>query len=335
FSQLINCLDKKSPLDNIKGLAYFDKKNNILIDNGPAETIQDLDSLPFPARELTPYKRYSALIMRSPVTSLFTSRGCPFRCKFCDRPALGKIFRARSAENVFQEIKECLKLGIKDFLIYDDTFTVDQQRVIDICKKIIDAKLDIQFNIRARVNTVNPELLHYLKKAGCLTIHYGVESGSEKILKSINKGITLKQVKQAFAWTRKEKIQALAYFMIGHPQETEEDIKKTLKFIRSIDADYVMISIYTPFPRTESYDLGIGQGVFPDVWLELAKNPQMNFQMPIWGECFSKEELQNFMTKGYKAFYLRPKNILRQIAAIRNLHDFMKRFRAGLKIITK
>ena len=335
FTQLINSLNEKRELLNIKGLVYFDRKNNKIMDNGPAEPIENLDELPFPARELVPYKSYNVLLMRSPVTSLFTSRGCPYKCKFCDRPALGKVFRARSADNVFREINECIKLGIKDFLVYDDTFTVDQQRVIEICKKIINEKLDIQFNVRARVNTVSPELLNYLKRAGCMTIHYGVESGSEKILKAINKGIILEQVNQALSWTKKEKIQSLAYFMIGNPDETKEDIEKTISLIRSIAADYVIISLFTPFPRTISYEEGIKQEIFSDKWLEFAKNPDTKFEMPVWDNVFSKKELENFVMKAYRAFYLRPKIIIKEFLKLKNPKDFINKTRTALKIIFK
>ncbi len=332
FSQLLNNLNKPSELKNIKGLVY--QQNNQIIDNGQAEPIKELDDLPFPARKLIPYQNYRILTFgNSSITSLFTSRGCPFSCKFCDRPTLGKIFRSRSAENVFEEIKECVSLGITNFLVYDDTFTVNQQRAIDICKKIIQDKLKINFSIRTRVDTVSPKLLKYLKQAGCSHIHYGIESGSEKILKVINKGITLKQIQEALNWTKKEKIQSLTYFMIGNPQETKEDIKKTLRLIRSIKADYVMISMFAPFPKTVFYQTGIEQNIFPDVWLEFAQNPQMDFRMPIWNEYFSREELQKFIMNGYRSFYLRPETIFREILKVKSFKEFINKACIGLKML--
>ena len=181
--------------------------------------IKNLDDIPFPARHLVPYKKYSSLLSKgSIVTTIFTSRGCPFQCSFCDRPHLGKSFRARSAKNVVDEIEECVNMGIHDFLFYDDTFTIKRERVLEICNEIINKRLDIAWDIRTRIDVVNEEMLKHLKKAGCQGIHYGIEAGSEKILKVLQKGITIEQAKQVFDLTRKHKIPILAYFMIGNPE---------------------------------------------------------------------------------------------------------------------
>ncbi len=332
FTQLLNNLNNPSEFQNIPGLVY--RQNNQIIDNGQSEPIHNLDELPFPDRKLINCQSYQVLTSgNAPVTSIFTSRGCPFGCRFCDRPTFGKTFRTRSAENVFQEIKECIALGIKNFLIYDDTFTVDKKRAIEICQKIIQERLKISFSIRTRVDTVNPELLRYLKKAGCSHIHYGIESGSEKILKVINKGINLKQIQDALDWTRKEKIQSLTYFMIGNPEENREDIKQTLKLVESVKTNYAMISVFTPFPKTIFYQKGIEENIFPDLWAEFARNPQMNFQMPTWNEYFSKKELHQFMMTGYRNFYLKPRIILQEILNIKSFNELINKIRIGLKML--
>jgi len=209
FIDLLKNINNLEDLKDIKGLVFRDENNNI-INTGKRELIQDLDILPMPARELTNYKKYYSIIAKNnPTTTMFTSRGCPYKCLFCDRPHLGKIFRARSAENVVKELQEINKMGIKEVFIYDDTFTIDRQRVVDICNLILEKNIKLNWDIRARVNTVDEELLKLMRSAGCARIHYGVEAGTEKILKILRKGITLEQVKKAFAITKKQVLKPL------------------------------------------------------------------------------------------------------------------------------
>jgi len=188
FYQLVKNIDDEEKLKEIPGLIFYDKKRN-LVHTGSPQFIENLDELPFPARELIDNKKYfSVLGANNLVTTMITSRGCPYHCLFCDRPHLGKKFRARSPKNVVDEMEECLKkYRIKEFLIYDDTFTINRQRVIDICYEIIKRKLKIIWDIRARVDIIDKEMLLALKKAGCQRIHYGVESGTQKILNVLRK----------------------------------------------------------------------------------------------------------------------------------------------------
>ena len=156
FFNLLEALEGRGRLEDIKGLVYKDKGE--IIDNPVGDLISNLDELPFPDRNLLPIKKYHSILGGGHiVTTMFTSRGCPFRCAFCDRPHLGKKFRARSANNVVDEIEECLKLGIKEILIYDDTFTVNRQRTFDICEEILKRGLKFIWDIRARVDTVDEE----------------------------------------------------------------------------------------------------------------------------------------------------------------------------------
>ncbi|NQT83765.1 radical SAM protein [bacterium] len=167
-----------------------------------------------------------------------------------DRPHLGNKFRARGAESVVDEMEQCVKMGIHEFLMYDDTFTVRKQRVIEICREILRRRLDVGWDIRTRVDTVTPDMIKALRKAGCRGIHYGVESGTDKILKVLNKGITVEQAGEVFQFTRKAGIMVLAYFMIGCPTETRQDIEKSLRVMNSLKPDYAHITILTPFPGT-------------------------------------------------------------------------------------
>jgi radical SAM superfamily enzyme YgiQ (UPF0313 family) len=335
FTAFLNNMDNNTAISQIKGLVCIDKNNN-LIDNGRADYINDMDSLSYPDRDLIPTDRYSSMIMpRQPVTSLLTSRGCPFRCNYCDRPSVGKVFRARSVESVVDEITDCLRLSIRNFLFYDDTFTVQRKRVIQICKAIIELHADIEFNIRSRVDTVDEEMLYYLKQAGCIGIQYGVESGSQKILDRMNKGITLEQIKETFRTTKKQKIQTIAYFMLGNPGEDRDDIRKTIDFMNVINPDYVMISIFSPYPKTRSYEEGLRLNLYEDVWLKLAQDPAIDFEMPVWTENFSIEELTDIMLDTYKKFYFNKKRIFKQICTVKSFKDFIRKAKVAARIFNK
>ncbi len=335
FAALVEELSGDKKLDSVPGLAWVGPDGTVRR-NPPGALIEDLDALPFPDRTLTPWRRYSSVMAkRQPITTMFTSRGCPFRCSFCGRPHLGKRFRSRSAQNVVDEMQECLKLGIHEFLLYDDTFTVDRERALNVCREISRRKLDVGWDIRARVDCVEPELLRELAAAGCERIHYGVEAGTEKILKVLNKGITLPQVRETFAQTRKLGIETLAYFMIGAPTETREDILKTIDFSLSLKADFVHVTILCPFPNTEIYLQGLREGVFKeDYWRKFAANPHQGFQPPYWNENFSDAELQELLQSAYKRFYTRPGYVLKKMFQVRSPGEFLRKAKAGLKVFS-
>lgn len=331
--ELINNIDQPNQLKDINNLAY--KSNDQIVINKITEYNKNLNELPFPARHLVPYKRYRSILSGdNAITTMFTSRGCPYRCAFCDRPNMGKIFRSRSAENVVNEMEKCLEMGIDEIFIYDDTFTVDKQRVINICDEIIKRNLKFTWDVRARVDTVNEEVLRKLKQAGCVRIHYGVESGTEKILKVLNKGIHLDQVVKVFNLTKKIGISTFAYFMVGCPTETKENILETIKFAKKLNTDYVQITLFTPFPATKIYNDALKQGIIKnDYWLEFAKNPNSDFKTPYWDQELSQEELFNLINLAYRQFYLRPSFIIKSILDLKSINDFKKKAKAGFKIV--
>ena len=290
---------------------------------------------PFPARDLTPYHRYSSVLARRrPVTTMFTSRGCPYRCTFCDRPHLGKKFRAHSARRVVDEMEECVRMGIHEILVYDDTFTVSRRRVLEICAEIQRRGLDVAWDIRARVDTVDEEMLRALKAAGCERIHYGVEAGSDHFMEVLRKGITVEDARTAFKLTKKAGISSLAYFMIGIPGETEDDIRQTWRLARELGPDFVHITILCPFPGTEIYRNALAEGVYEsDHWLDFARDPQPGFQPKYWTQQLSAERLEALLEQAYKDFYTRPGYIAKQLLKIRSWREFRDKLRAGLRVL--
>ncbi len=332
FAELIQNLDNREKLKKIRGLIF--KDGGVIINNGKSETIFDLDKLPFPARDLIlTEKYYSVLAKRSPLTTMITSKGCPNQCTFCDRPMMENRFRRRSAKNVVDEIEACTKLGIFEFSFYDDTFTINKKRALDICDEIIKRKLNIGWDARARVNTVDKELLLKLKQAGCERLYYGVESGDQDILKKVKKNINIEQIIKAFKLTKQAGIETLAYFMIGLPSETKEQILKTINFAKKCDADYAVFSLFTPLPATEIYDIYLKTGFYKeDYWRNFAKNPTTDFKPRVNEDNISKEELFSLLTYAYKNYYFRPKYVLKRLLKIRTIEQLKVQFKSAISL---
>ena len=294
-------IGKPDKLKEIKGLMY--RENGSIVKTGPPEAIMDLDSLPFPARYLTPYTLYnSPLAATKPVTNVFTSRGCPYECLCCNRPHLGRAFRSRSPKNIADELGECVGMGIREFIFYDDTFTLDINRAIAVCREIKKRGLGITWDIRTRVDCVNEEFLDEFKSSGGERIHYGVEAASDRILKELKKCFTLKDVERAFLMTRKRGIKIIAYFMIGSPSETEKDIRDTIGLAIRLKPDYAHFSITTPFPGTDLYRLGVEKKIFGDFWREFARKPSMDFKPRLWEENLSGDRLRELLKEAKEAF---------------------------------
>jgi anaerobic magnesium-protoporphyrin IX monomethyl ester cyclase len=336
FVELIKVLHKPDEWDKIQGLVF--RRNGKVVRTPTRKLLanDDLDLLPFPARELVPYQKYSSVMAkRDPITTMFTSRGCPFRCSFCDRPHLGKNFRANSPSYVVNEMEECINMGIREFLIYDDTFTVDKKRVHAICDEILRRKLDIGWDVRAKVNTIDADLLKHMKAAHCERIHYGVEAGTDRIMKVLRKGITTEETRKVFKMTKEAGIDTLAYFMIGSPSETRDEIRQTFEFMQALDPDYTHITILTPFPATEIYYQGLSSGLLKeDYWKNFALNPNPEFKPKFWTEILTEQELQQLIVEAYRSFYSRPSYIFKKMVQLRSFAELRRKVKAGFRILT-
>ena len=333
FVKLLDAIEGKAALGEVKGLVY--REDGKVVKTGMSELVADLDIFPHPARHLVPYEKYTSILSeQNPITTMFTSRGCPYKCTFCDRPHLGKRFRARSAESVVDEFIKCKEMGIKFVLVYDDTFTVNKKRVMEVCELLIEKNVGLNFDIRARVDTMNTEMLKILKAAGCTGIHYGVESGTDRILGILDKAINLELVKKVFKETMDEGMKTLGYFMIGCPTETREEMDETINFACRLKADYVHMTVLTPFPGTKIYDMALAEGVIKtDVWREFAANPSADFVPPIYEGIYTREELMAILMQGYKKFYVRPGYIFNKVLELRSAKQFKKYVKAGLKVL--
>jgi len=332
--QLIEYIQGKRKLKELDGITF--KKDNKIINIQPKEFIQNLDNLPMPAYDLIPFKKYSSYLQSQfqPTITMLTSRGCPFNCIYCSKPVFGSSTRTRSPESILKEIiflKE--NYNIKEIIFYDDTFTLEKERIIKLCELIIENNIKINWKCETRVNSVDQKLLNLMKKAGCYMICYGIESGNQKILNILKKGITLEQIEKAIDITKKAKIKILGYFMIGIPEETKENIKETIAFAKKLNPDYAQFSIATAYPGTELYQIAKKQGRitkdFSDSFYALTK------QEKIISLCDIKPKiLQEYLKKAYYSFYFRPSYVIQRIYKIKSFNDLIYNLK-GLKSLLR
>ena len=269
FLELVQALTENGNVDQVKGIGFIrEKRIHITPPNPP---IEDLDKLPFPARHLLPIEKYmrpftlqefNFLPIRA--TTMIASRGCVFNCVFC-QPTLRKIFgvktRYRSPENVLDEMKLLKEeYGAEGILFVDDTFTLNREWVKMFCKK---NNLGLKLAINSRIDTVDESMLQEMKKAGVISILFGIESGNQRILNNLRKGITISQIENTVRKTKKVGFFVKGYFMIGAPGDTKETISQTISFAKTLPLDQVQFSIATPYPGTELYEMAVRNG-----WIE-------------------------------------------------------------------
>ncbi len=304
----------KFDLKDIRGIAYKNEKKDIII-NLPRPFEKDLDKTPMPDYDLVDiytYKVPYTLRRRLPVAPLETSRGCLFGCVYCTKSVQGKTFRVKSSQRVFEEIKALKERGYREFHIVDDMFTTFPSRTKDICKLMIENKIDMKWMCSngIRVNSVDEELLRIMKKAGCYSVSFGVESGNDKILKRIDKAATTDDARKAVKLCKKVGIQTICFFMFGLPDETEENLRETLDFAKELNPDIAKFDIMIPLPSTIIYEEWKGKYIESYNWDDYAfhkRKPVYNHPNLSW------ETLNKYYHQAYREFYLRPSYIFRRL----------------------
>lgn len=258
---LVNTLHGKADivpaLHGMPGISYRNHGKNI--HNTTRSFIEDLDSLPFPDRE--------ALLGAHTYTSedmglLMGSRGCPYNCSYCATQIWTRKVRYRSLANILGEITYLYnRYGTRQFTFKDDSFTINRKRVLEFCERLLNTNIKINWDCNTRADLVDSELLKTMKRAGCNSIKVGIESGSERILTLMDKGITLEHIRESAQLFRDVGIHWTAYFMMGVPTETKEDIKKTVNLLYKIRPGFASIGVYEPFPGTKLFDIGVAVGL--------------------------------------------------------------------------
>lgn len=252
FKNLLNTLsDQNKCFDDVDGLCYL--KEGELVKIGSFQRINSFVSLPLPSYHLLPINSYYEPLLSKPFAMVQSIRGCPYQCNYCVK-SFGTKTTVLNPEDVILHIKELKKLfNINSLRFIDDTFTFDKERVIKICKLIVEEKLKIDWTCLSRPDNLNEEMLTWMKKAGCKRIYLGVETGSQKMLDLYKKRINREEAIQKILLCKKIGIQSAAFLMIGHPNETEKDIDETLSFILESKVNLISVSPLTPYPGTSLF----------------------------------------------------------------------------------
>lgn len=332
FVELLDRLEGGQELDGVPGIAF--RKAGRLIRNPPRPLIEDLDSLPFPARGLLEgAERYlppPATYRRAPVATMITSRGCDRRCLFCfqidrERKAGRRGVRLRSVQSVMQEIELCLSQGYREIKFLDDSFASNYDRAMQVCQAIRARRLDFTWFASACVNQVDKPLLAAMRDAGCWAILMGAESGVQKNLNTLRKACTLDQIRQAVRAAKDVGLQVSTPFLFGIPGETFADGLKTIEFAIEIDPDLANFHCLTPFPGTDLHDACSQYGS------RSAELSDYTYQGAAFAPfTMTREEIQQLRGLAFRRFYSRPAFLLRRLLQIRSLRDVLVSFR-GLR----
>jgi radical SAM superfamily enzyme YgiQ (UPF0313 family) len=326
--RVINGQDEFGEID---GLVY---NNNGIIKINRKRVPEDLDSLPFPARDLVDNNKYFSPVISGKITSMITSRGCPFQCAYCSRPAVGREYRVRSIENIIKEIKEVInKYDIKYINFEDDTFTLNKDRTRQLCEKIINEKIKIYWGCQTRADLVDYELLNIMKDSGCIKVSFGVETGSERIRYLINKKVKNEDYIRAFKWCNDLGIETNAFVMFGHPTETIKDMEESIRFTCRLNPTYAAFYITTILPGSILCDEAVKEKMIehPFIWRRYMRGEEnLPSYIPVG---LKKKDLEKMLKKAFRKFYLRFKYILDRIKRIRSLNDLKRNVKSGWTII--
>ena len=323
--ELVEQLSRGKCPTGVPGVVYRD--GHEIIVNPDRPLIQDLDGLPFAARELLGetdhYIPPPATYKRKPVAVIITSRGCNRKCLYCfqiDKERKSGI-RFRSIANVIAEIEHCLRQGYREIKFIDDTLAADRERALELCRRIKERNLDFTWFASACVHQVDRELLQAFKDAGCWAILFGAESGVQKNLNAIRKGITLAQTRAAVREAKAVGLTVFTPFLFGIPGETYEEALETIRFACELDPDVANFHCLTPFPGTELYD-------------NLERYGTMSTDLSDFtyqGAAFvpysmKREQIAELRRIAFRRFYSRPRFLIRRVLGLRSLNDLKAAF---------
>jgi anaerobic magnesium-protoporphyrin IX monomethyl ester cyclase len=323
FLQLVNALasgkrdmDILTDLKTVEGIVLRTPDGSIF-ENGYAR-ITDLDGLPFPDRSLLNRERYYCILGKKRLmTTMATSRGCPFRCTFCNSP--DKIYRGRSASNIVDEMEYVIGQGIEEIFFFDDLFNLNRKRVLDICDEIIKRRLNgrVDWSFRGRVNSlVDDDVVRRLKEAGCKRVQLGIEKATDASLRQIRKNTTVAEIEKAVELLHKYGIESVGNFVLFTPGEDEHDVEEIIGFSLKLKLDHAEYHVFAPYPKSEIYETGLRTGLFKeDFWAHYAKDPRAGMTY-LWEEKVSRAKMFKIANRAYGRFYFRPRIVWRELRSI-------------------
>ena len=292
--------------------AVLYREGGVVRRNPGTARIEDLDSLPFPARDLLDNALYRSPETGNPLTVILANRGCPAKCVFCPAGQVsGFRLRLRSPRSILAELRECVeRFNIREFLFNGDTFTMRKPWLLELCAAISQSRLPIRWGCNSRVDTMDAERAQALKRAGCWVVAFGVESGDQDMLDRMKKGTRIEQAERAIAVCKEAGLATHAFFIIGLPWETRASLQRTYAFARKLDPDFFDINIAYPLPGTELHQIAVEEG--------LLENPAGNYaQAAMRTVALSADHLTRWRRRALLKLYLRPGYILRTIARAR------------------
>ncbi|MAF25983.1 hypothetical protein CL634_10495 [bacterium] len=318
--ELLQTIQAGGDLSTVKSIVYR-KDGEIMATEYRSQSVS-LEDVPFPARDIMPLNHYDTVLTKSrPIGIIITALGCPFRCTYC---VTDTNLRSRSAEHVVAEIEECVnKYGIKEITFYDETFTVNRKRVTEILDLLEEKKLKFSWIVRTRADCVDKEMIERMARLGCIEIRIGIESGDEKVLRSINRFIPLERIRNVVKWSKQAGLVVFGFFMVGLPGETKEEIMKTLKFMLELDLDFVEINKFVPLPGSQIYE-NMKRDTGQDFWRDYTLGKVSPEQLKPYQRGLSEEELNRLLEKSYRRFYYRPRYVWKRLVAVKSWKEFKK-----------
>ncbi len=300
FGAFMEAFIANSDISEVMGVA-FKKEGKVIVNRGDGR-IPHPEQLPMPAYELLQADKYFEPLLSAPFGLIQSARGCPYSCNFCVR-SFGKRLTYRTTEQIIEEILFLKKtFGIKSLRFIDDTFTVHTRRVVEICQKMVELNMDIDWTCLSRIDTLREEMLPWMKKAGCKRIYFGVESGSTKVLRYFNKEIDMEQALSVLSKCSAYGIETVGFFIIGAPVEEETDFKESVDFAINAKFDYITVNEFTPYPGTVIFDALSSQ-------VDFSLFPYKNE----WKDASIHERNKQREKEFYRLFYFRRKYVLQNI----------------------
>ena len=331
--ELVNAYESHDKLSRIKGILYQDQLNTIRTTERPF--LDDMDSIPFPARDLIDQKLFTPNLHNARYRNcltILTSRGCPFNCSFCaSRIVSGKKYRMHSAEYVLEEMKMLkTNYNAQQLLITDDTFTINHERLEKICRGMIDSRLRLIWFCFSQVNTVNKEILLMMKKAGCYNIGFGIESANEDILKKLGKSIKPEKAVETVKLARDIGMKTQAFYIFGTIGETKQQMKETIRFSRKVGSTLAFFNMLVAYPGTRDF-----QHFFADTPLDQIdweKFVAVGEQCALINTLLSPDDIEDLLAEANINYYLNPRRIADLIFHIRSFYELANYIKGGISL---
>ena len=285
--------------------------------------------IPVPQHELFLDRRYThPFVRRSPMATVLTDYGCPFRCRFCVMASLG--YKVRPVDNVMEELEYVASLGVREIYFNDQTFGADKKRTRALCEAMMERGFGFGWACFSRVDVVDESFLRLMKAAGCHTITFGVESGNDEIRSRARKGFTREQIVKAFEMCHAHAIDAAATFILGLPDETREDLLASMEFAIELDCDFASFNVAVPRMRTELREEAVSSGL---VSAETTKMDQSGTYAVMGTRHLDREETEHLVALAIRRFYCRPRYILRRLLHVRSWYDLRRHIVSGLAVM--